>query len=158
MCSRPGRKGETKKFHVVVVQRRCKVFFLLILYALVMFLNRVFRKEWFNRFPWFLASLMKKGRTLRKCYIFSRCTNSWSNLTLKCNANTFVKVDARIEGNCRRTISPICKGILVQSFSCKKSKTYREYSSQYKKNNFHSPSAVVLYLCVNFHKCVSVAF
>ena len=63
---------------------------------------------------------MKKGRTLRKCYIFSRCTNSWSNLTLKCNANTFVKVDARVEGNCRRTISPICKGIVVQSFSCKK--------------------------------------
>ena len=86
-----------------------------------MFLNRVFRKEWFNRFPWFLASLIKNGRTLRKCYnIFSRCKNSWSNLTLKCNANTFVKVDARMEGNCRRTISYLLKGILAQSFSCKK--------------------------------------
>ena len=30
----------------------------------------------------------------------THCTNSWSNLTLKCNANTFAKVDAQIEENC----------------------------------------------------------
>ena len=123
----------------------------------------MFRREWFNWFLWILASLIKNGRTLRKCYLFSyryknvwdigiclkphfykkcvnnfktlgqsflelrqislralqfyickfeincyrrtRCTNSWSNLTSKCNANTFVKVDALIEGNYRRTIS-----------------------------------------------------
>ena len=35
----------------------------------------------------------------------TRCPNTWSNLILKCNANTFVKVDAQIEENCRRTIS-----------------------------------------------------
>ena len=35
----------------------------------------------------------------------TRCTNSWSNLTLKRNANTFVKVDTPIEENLRRTIS-----------------------------------------------------
>ena len=35
----------------------------------------------------------------------TRCTNSWSNLTLRCNANTFVKVDTQIEKNCRRTLS-----------------------------------------------------
>ena len=35
----------------------------------------------------------------------SRCTNSWSNLTLKCNNNTFVKADAQIEENCRRTMN-----------------------------------------------------
>ena len=34
----------------------------------------------------------------------SRCTNSWSNLTLKCKDNTFVKADAQIEENCRRTM------------------------------------------------------
>ena len=34
-----------------------------------MFLNHVFRQEWFNRFPWFVVSLIKNGRTLRKCYI-----------------------------------------------------------------------------------------
>ena len=34
----------------------------------------------------------------------TRCTNSWSNLTLKCNPNTFVKVDAQIEENCRPSI------------------------------------------------------
>ena len=44
----------------------------------------------------------------------TRCTNSWSNLTLKYNANTFVKVDARIEENCRRTIS------YLQGYSCLK--------------------------------------
>ena len=38
--------------------------------ALFMFLNRVFRQEWFNRFPWFFASLLKNGGTLRKCYLF----------------------------------------------------------------------------------------
>ena len=47
--------------------------------ALVMFLNRVFRQEWFNRFLWFLASLIKNGRTLRKCYLFSyRWKNVWA--------------------------------------------------------------------------------
>ena len=34
----------------------------------------------------------------------SRCTNSWSNLTLKCKDNTFVKADAQIEENCRRNM------------------------------------------------------
>ena len=33
------------------------------------------------------------------------CTKCWSNLTSKCNANTFVKVDAQIEEECQRTIS-----------------------------------------------------
>ena len=116
--------------------------------ALVMFLNRVFRREWFNWFLWILASLIKNDRTLRKCFLFSyryknvwdigiclkphfykkcvnnfktlgqsflelrqislralqfyickfeincyrrtHCTNSWSNLTSKCNANTLI--------------------------------------------------------------------
>ena len=34
----------------------------------------------------------------------TRCTNSWSNLTLKCNTNTFVKFDAQIGENYRRAI------------------------------------------------------
>ena len=42
----------------------------------------------------------------------TRCTNSWSNLTLKCKANAFVKVDTRIKENCRRTIS------YLQGYSC----------------------------------------
>ena len=33
----------------------------------------------------------------------TRCTISWSNSTLKCDANTFVKVDAQVEENCRPT-------------------------------------------------------
>ena len=49
-----------------------------------------------------------------------------------------MKVDARIEDNCRRTIS------FLQGYSCPKlqlqeteySEIYGEYSSQYKKNNF----------------------
>ena len=46
--------------------------------ALVMFLNRVFRQERFNRFLWFLASLIKNSRTLRNCYLFScRYKNVW---------------------------------------------------------------------------------
>ena len=61
-------------------------------------------------------------------------------LTSKCNANTFVKVDTQIEDNCRWTISYnyICKGVLTQSFSCKKLSNQKPtaYSSQYKKNNF----------------------
>ena len=44
----------------------------------------------------------------------TRCTNSWSNLTLKCNAYTFLRVDTRIEENCRRTIS------YLQGYSCPK--------------------------------------
>ena len=35
-----------------------------------MFLNHVFRREWFNRFLWFLASLIKNDATLRKSYLF----------------------------------------------------------------------------------------
>ena len=60
----------------------------------------------------------------------TRCTNSWSNLTLKCIANTFVKVDARIEENCRRTISA---GILPQSFSCKKL-SYQKHTANTVRN------------------------
>ena len=46
--------------------------------ALVIFLKPVFRQEWFNRFPWFLAPLIKGGRTLRKRYLFSyRYKNVW---------------------------------------------------------------------------------
>ena len=97
-----------------------------------------------NLFLSSLASLIKNGRTFRNCYLFScrcrnvwdigmclkphfyickfkvncdrrtRCTNSWSNLTLNSNANTFVKVDAQIEENCRRTIS------YLQGYSCPK--------------------------------------
>ena len=46
--------------------------------ALVMFLNRVFRQEWFNQFLWFFGSLIKNDSTLRKSYLFS-CTfkNAW---------------------------------------------------------------------------------
>ena len=49
-----------------------------------------------------------------------------------------MKVDTQIEDNWRRTISYLqVKGILAQSFSCKKlSNQNGEYSSQYKKNNF----------------------
>ena len=68
----------------------------------------------------------------------TRCTNNWSNLILKCNANTFVEADTQIEDNCRRTI------FNLQGYSCLKlqrqeiewSETYGKYSSQYKKNNF----------------------
>ena len=38
------------------------------------------------------ASLKAINRDRRNC-----CTKCWSNLNLKCYANTFVKVDARIE-------------------------------------------------------------
>ena len=45
--------------------------------ALVMFLNRVFRQEWFNRFLWFLASLIKNDSTLRNFDLFScRCKSA----------------------------------------------------------------------------------
>ena len=45
---------------------------------LVMFFNHVFQQEWFNWFGWFLASFIKNGGTLRKCYSFScRCKNIW---------------------------------------------------------------------------------
>ena len=134
--------------------------------VLVLLLNLVFRQERFNRFLWFLESVIKNGGNLRNRYLFSlfsfgikffeisaylkictftkdvnnletpwlqffsltaadkpqssqllcictfevnrdhttRCTKCWCNLTLKCYANTFVKVDAQIEKDCRRTI------------------------------------------------------
>ena len=50
-----------------------------------------FRQEWFNRFLWFLASLIL-------------CTNSWSNLSFKWNTNTFVKADTQIGENSRWTV------------------------------------------------------
>ena len=43
----------------------------------------------------------------------TRCTNSWSNSTLKCNANTFVKVDAQTERKTADGLSPICRGTLA---------------------------------------------
>ena len=82
---------------------------------------------------------------------------------LKCNANTFVKVDTQIGENCRRAIS------YLQVYSCPKlqlqetelSETYGEYSSQYKKNNFklnagkmneHLFIKVTMYLSFSFRK------
>ena len=44
----------------------------------------------------------------------TRCTECWPNLTLKCNVNTFVKVDGQIEEECRQTIS------YLQRYSCPK--------------------------------------
>ena len=51
--------------------------------------------------------------------LFDRCTKCWSNLTLKCNANTFVKVDAKIKKECRRTISYL-RGYSCPKLYCKK--------------------------------------
>ena len=48
------------------------------------------------------------------------CTKCLSNLTLKCYANIFVKVDAQIFEGCRRAISYLKTGILTQSFSARK--------------------------------------
>ena len=49
----------------------------------------------------------------------TRCTKCWSNVTLKCYANTFVKVDTRIEVECRQTISYL-KGYSYLKLYCKK--------------------------------------
>ena len=49
--------------------------------VLVMFLNCVFQQEQFNRFLWFLASVIKNGGTLRTCYLFS-CTKSVNNFKI----------------------------------------------------------------------------
>ena len=63
--------------------------------ALVMVLNRVFWQEFFNRFLWFMESLIKNGRTLRKCCLFSsRYKNVWDIGTclkprFKKNGNNF---------------------------------------------------------------------
>ena len=45
--------------------------------------------------------------------------NGWSNLTLKCYANTFVKVDARIDEDCLQTISYL-KGYSCLKLYCRK--------------------------------------
>ena len=45
--------------------------------------------------------------------------NGWSNLTLKCYPNTFVKVDARIDEDCLQTI-PYLKGYSCLKMHCKK--------------------------------------
>ena len=85
----------------------------LIICALVMFLNRAFRQEWFNRFLRFLASLIKNGWTLRKCYLFSyRYRSVWDiDICLKKKVKQvrpfFIK-DAKNHGNrlnhsCRKT-------------------------------------------------------
>ena len=49
----------------------------------------------------------------------TRCTKCWSNIALKCYANTFVKVDAQILDICRRTI-PYLKGYSYPKLHCKK--------------------------------------
>ena len=49
----------------------------------------------------------------------TRCTKCWSNIALKCYLNTFVKVDAQILDNCRRTI-PYLKGYSYPKLHCKK--------------------------------------
>ena len=48
----------------------------------------------------------------------------WSNFTLQSNANTFVKVDAQIEEECRRTLSYL-QGYSCPKLYCKKLSTVR---------------------------------
>ena len=52
---------------------KCIPFYLtnLFIYVLVIFLICVFQNEKFNRFLWFLASLINDNGTLRNCYLFS---------------------------------------------------------------------------------------
>ena len=52
---------------------KCIPFYLtnLFIYVLVIFLICVFQNEKFNRFQWFLASLINDNGTLRNCYLFS---------------------------------------------------------------------------------------
>ena len=48
----------------------------------------------------------------------------WSNFTSQCNANVFVKVDAQIEEECRRTTSYL-QGYSCPKLHCKKLSTIR---------------------------------
>ena len=132
-----------------------------------------------NDFYDFLASLVKDGITIRKCYLFFLGIKSfeisayvknaflqkmsitwklydrfflyyisadkpqsslslksivtvelaaqnahWSNFTSQCNANVFVKVDAQIEEECRRTTSYL-QGYSCPKLHCKKLSTIR---------------------------------
>ena len=84
--------------------------------------------------------------------LFDCCTKCWSNLTLKCNANTFVKVDAKVKKECRRTI--YLQGYSCPKLYCKKLSSNAEtyvFSSQYKRNNFMlnagQDSSNLLYSC-----------
>ena len=57
------------------------------------------------------------------------------NLT-ECNANIFVKVDAQIGDECRRTVYLLSARVFLPRALLQKielSETYGEYSSQYKK-------------------------
>ena len=66
----------------------------------------------------------------------TRCAKCWSNLTLKCYANTFVKVDAQIEEECRHTIS-YQKGHSYPKLFCKKLNNFM-LSALYILKNFYS--------------------
>ena len=95
----------------------------------------------------------------------TRCTKCWSSLTFECNANTFVNVDTQIEEEWRRTISPVCKGILAQSFTATKwvvrnlrrkqfaiqgEQLYAEWGARLK--NFHSSN--LLCICLSLFETV----
>ena len=54
-----------------------------------------------------------------KSIVTNRCTKCWSNLIFKCNANAFVKVDAQIGEERRRTIRYL-QGYSCPTFYCKK--------------------------------------
>ena len=68
--------------------------------------------------------------------------------TETCNANTFVKVDAQTAENCRQAISYVqgscCPKLQLQKTGL--SKTYGEYSVQYKKNNFMLNAGDIMFL------------
>ena len=93
-----------------------------------MFLNGVFQQELFNRLlAGFLASFIKMVEFLEnviyflvgiKTYEISAC-RCWSNLTLKCQVNTLMKVDSQREKECRRAISYL-KGHSHLKLNCKK--------------------------------------
>ena len=91
-------------------------------------------------------------------YRRTRCTNSWSNLTLKCNPNTFVKVDAQIEENCRPTIrypqarvflpkASVARNWVIRNlrriqFAIQEEQLYAEHGARLK--NFHSSNLLCI--------------
>ena len=65
---------------------------------LVVFLDRVFQQERFNRLLGFLASLIKMWNLLFSCMFEISAYRCWSNLTLKCYANTLKSLLTNREG------------------------------------------------------------
>ena len=106
---------------------------------MVMFFNRVFQQERFNRLLRLLGSLIKNGVTLTKCHLFScgckKCVRYWHLFRtaflqkIKVTSKSYDRFPSNLKGlELSSFISPHCKFEVNSEFTTRCTKVWSNYT------------------------------